>query len=173
MTTTPYGRFTAFLLRAGFLTAALAIIAGIFGMHVMTGAHHMAPGPGMTAAGPSTLQLQAMPAGHSHVTGTTTGAAAIETAVTGGSSSTCAPAGSCPEMSAGDGACVLGPRETPPSQPRCREQPPMSCLLLVPPLLSAAPTPTHRAAPPPVTSVSAGRKPLLCAELSTGAPSSQ
>lgn len=117
MTTTPYGRFTAFLLRAGFLTAALAIIAGIFGMHVMTGAHHMTPGLGMTAAGPSTLQLQAMTAGHSHVTGTTTGAAAIETAVTGGSSSTCAPAGSCPEMSAGDGACVLAPGNTTLSAP--------------------------------------------------------
>ncbi len=106
----PHRRFAVFLLRAGFLAAALAIIAGIFGMHVMTGAHPMTPGPGMLAAGPSTLQLHAMRAGHLQVTGTPTGAAAIGPAVTG--SSSCAPAGSCPEMSAGDAACVLAPGNT-------------------------------------------------------------
>ncbi|KQQ80936.1 hypothetical protein [Arthrobacter sp. Leaf137] len=104
----------AFLLRAGFLTAALAIIAGIFGMHIMTGAHHVSPGHAMPAAavGPS-ADVQGLPAGHSHPSGTSMEGPAVTQAASGfSSSSACGPAGSCPEMSAGGNACVLAPGNT-------------------------------------------------------------
>jgi hypothetical protein len=106
------GPFTAFLLRAGFLTAALAIISGIFGMHIMTGAHHMSAAHTMpAAAAQSTVHLESIPASHSHPPGTSMEGAAVTQAATG-SSSSCAPAGSCPEMSAGSNACVLSPGNT-------------------------------------------------------------
>lgn len=41
MTATAQAGSTAFLRRAGLFAAVLAIIAGIFGMHVMTGTHAM------------------------------------------------------------------------------------------------------------------------------------
>lgn len=117
MTTASRGRLMTFLLRAGFLAAALAIIAGIFGMHIMNGAHstaaHAMPSAG---GGHAATQLHAS-AGHSgHVTtdpGSTEPAAAgmvPAAAVTG--SSTCSPFPVCPEMSAGGGACVLSPGNT-------------------------------------------------------------
>lgn len=117
MTGTPRGRFTATLLRAGYLAAALAIIAGIFGMHIMTGAHVMPPGLGMTVTGgATTIETAAMPASHSPAAGThspaagtPTGEAAMDPQVTGSASPSCAPAGSCPEMSAGAAACILAP----------------------------------------------------------------
>ncbi|MFB9653490.1 hypothetical protein [Pseudarthrobacter oxydans] len=112
MTASSQRRLTAFLLSAGFLVAALAIIVGIFGMHVMTGAHDMGPGHSMTAAGGGpVVQLQTMPVSHSHKT-MTDGAAEAPAVVTGSSASSCAPAGSCPEMTAGAAACVLAPGTT-------------------------------------------------------------
>ncbi|MDR7166128.1 hypothetical protein J2X12_004182 [Pseudarthrobacter oxydans] len=111
------GPFSAFFLRAGFLTAALAIIAGIFGMHIITGAHQMSAANSMpaAAAGPS-LELQSMPTGHSDAPGESTDGAAVGTAAAGWSSS-CGPDGSCPEMSAGGNACVLSPGSTSLSAP--------------------------------------------------------
>lgn len=41
--------FAAFLRRAGLFAAALAIIAGLFGMHVMTGTHSRHSSPGIPA----------------------------------------------------------------------------------------------------------------------------
>lgn len=117
MTAALDGRLTRFLLRAGFVAAALAIIAGIFGMHIVSGAHHAAPGHGMTASGTvPVVHLEAMPAGHAHTTEAPTGSAGAAPAVTG-SSSSCTAAGSCPEMSAGDAACVLAPGNTTLSAP--------------------------------------------------------
>ncbi|UKA73376.1 MULTISPECIES: hypothetical protein [Micrococcaceae] len=105
---------TALLLRGGFLTAALAIIAGIFGMHVMSGAHDMPPGSSMSMAGPGgSTQLQTMTASHVHAMGTSRGVASNDPAAAGSFSlSSCDPAGSCTEMSAGDAACVLAPGHT-------------------------------------------------------------
>ena len=119
MTAGHHRLLTAFLRRAGFLTAALAIIAGIFGMHVMGGAHDVPPGPAMSMAGTGgTIQLQTMPAGHGHTMGTSMGVAVNDPAAAGSSpSSSCAPAGSCTEMSAGDAACVLAPGNTTLSAP--------------------------------------------------------
>jgi hypothetical protein len=46
------GPVTAFLLRAGIVAGILAIIAGIFGMHIMTGNHTMhSPAAAQTPAG--------------------------------------------------------------------------------------------------------------------------
>jgi len=110
VTTASRGRLIPFLLRAGFLAAALAIIAGLFGMHIMTGAHsttaHAMP---MAGDGHAVTQLHAS-AGHEAaepVPGGMTLAAA-----TGSSSSGCSSAGACPEMSAGGTACVPAPANT-------------------------------------------------------------
>lgn len=111
MTAPSGGPFTAFVLRAGFLTAALAIIAGIVGMHIMTGAHYMGAAHTMPAAAAQSVELHSVPSGHSHTPGASAGASAvIQPAV--GSSSSCSPAGSCPEMSAGGNGCVLSPGNT-------------------------------------------------------------
>ena len=73
MTAPSRAPLTTFLLRAGFLTAALAIIAGIFGMHIMTGAHHMSAAHTMpAAAAQSTVHLESLPASHSHRNGRVT-----------------------------------------------------------------------------------------------------
>lgn len=110
--------FTAFLLRAGLLTAALAIIAGIFGMHIMTGAHSMsAAHPMQAAAAEPTVHLQSIPAGHSHAPDAPPDEVEVVTGSSTGTSSSCAPAGSCPEMSAGGNACVLSPGNTSLSAP--------------------------------------------------------
>jgi hypothetical protein len=109
------GPMITFLLRAGFLTATLAIIAGIFGMHIMTGSHHMSAAHSMpAAAAESPVHLESPPASHSHLPGTSEAAV---TQAAAGSSSSCAPAGSCPEMSAGGSACVLSPGNTSLSAP--------------------------------------------------------
>lgn len=106
------GPFPAFLLRAGFLTVALAIIAGIFGMHIMTGAHHMSAAHTMPAAAAgSSMGVQGNPAGQVHATGASPDGTAVTQAAPE-SPSSCAPAGSCPEMSAGVSVCVLAPGNT-------------------------------------------------------------
>lgn len=110
------GPLTAFLLRAGLLTAALAIIAGIFGMHVMTGTHSMVSSHAASAAGVVLDQLPGSPAGEpGHGTGLRPHTAAAAATVTG--SSSCAPAGACPEMSAMDAPCVLASGNTSLSAP--------------------------------------------------------
>lgn len=107
MTVPLRGFFAAFLLRAGILAAALAITAGIVGMHIMTGPLHAGAAQSMPAAA-SPVELQTLPAGHSHAPGMSMEDAVAAQPVPG-SSSSCAAAGSCPEMSAGVDACVLLP----------------------------------------------------------------
>lgn len=120
MTAVSRGPVTAFLLRAGFLTAALAIIAGIFGMHIMTDAHNMTAehGISVTAAAPAMAQMEGMPTGANagYGPGLSPAAAPVVDAATGLSSS-CSAAGSCPEMSATGNACVLSPGNTPLTAP--------------------------------------------------------
>jgi hypothetical protein len=77
-------------------------------MHIMTGAHHMRAAHTVLAAAAQVLDLQSIPTGHSHTPGPSADGAAVAQAATGASSS-CAPAGSCPEMSAGGNVCVLSP----------------------------------------------------------------
>lgn len=109
--TAPSGRpFTSFVHRAGFLTVALGIIAGIFGMHIMTGAHHVSAAHTVPAAAAQSVDLQSIPSGHSHTPGAPADGSAVIQAATG--SSSCAPADSCPGMSAGANGCVLSPGNT-------------------------------------------------------------
>ncbi|MFJ6375399.1 hypothetical protein ACIQH9_06690 [Pseudarthrobacter oxydans] len=108
-------RIATFLLRAGLLTAALAIIAGIFGMHVMTGAHNMTGAHTMTPAAveATLIQVQSAQTTHgSHQQSLSFGAAAVSSVPVSGLSSSCASPGTCPEMSAMNAACVLSAAST-------------------------------------------------------------
>lgn len=113
MTAVYRGPVASFLLRAGLLTATLAIIAGIFGMHIMTGAHNMTGAHDIPGAGAEPVMGQTQsPTGHAgHGPAWPPDAAAAGNAVSG-SSSSCASAGTCPTMSATDAACVLAPGNT-------------------------------------------------------------
>lgn len=113
MTATISSRTTTFLRRAGLLAGMLAIIAGIFGMHILTGSHSMptaAAGPGTDAS-----QMVAAPAaGHTgHAQGPT---AAPDTSATQGTTSmpasSCADPGACTTMSAMDAVCIPSPGTT-------------------------------------------------------------
>ncbi|MET3952639.1 hypothetical protein [Arthrobacter sp. UYEF36] len=65
MTAPAHATAIAFLRRAGLLTAVLALMAGIFGMHVMTATHAMhSPA---TAAATAGAHHDASPAGHTGV----------------------------------------------------------------------------------------------------------
>lgn len=113
MIAAPRGPVMAFLLRAGLLTAALAIMAGIFGMHIMTGAHSMPT----SSTGATMAQLVMTPPAHvSHAPIPSSDLTADAEPVSG-SPSLCAPASPCPEMSAMDAACVLSLGNTPFSAP--------------------------------------------------------
>ena len=103
-------RIATFLLRAGLLTAALAIIAGIFGMHVMTGAHNMAGAHTMPPAALDATLVQVQNAQTTHDSHQQSPSPEVATAFSEpapGLSSSCASRGACPEMSAMDAACVL------------------------------------------------------------------
>lgn len=108
---------TAFLLRAGLLTAALAIIAGIFGMHIMTAAHNMAGAHNMPVATADTVMEQPHSTGSVHAGHGTKILPRPVMAETVASPSSCSGAGTCPEMSAMDAACVLAPGNTSLSAP--------------------------------------------------------
>ncbi|UUL75653.1 hypothetical protein NG819_15915 [Pseudarthrobacter sp. Fe7] len=119
MTTASRGRLIMFLLRAGFLAAALAIITGIFGMHIMTGAHGMAAhampavgvehtAPHMHAGAGHTGHGTAEPGTTERGTETPAEPAMVPAAAAAGSS-TCSPGPACPEMSGGGTVCVPAP----------------------------------------------------------------
>ncbi|MDQ0028718.1 hypothetical protein [Arthrobacter bambusae] len=122
MTTAPRGRLVTFLLRAGFLAAALAIIAGILGMHIMTGAHSMAAHAMPAPADEHTATLMRSSPGHTgHGTpepgttevGTETPAApAVIPAAAAAGPPTCSPGPTCPKMSSAGTACVPAPGTT-------------------------------------------------------------
>lgn len=108
-------RIVPFLLRAGLLTAALAIIAGIFGMHVMTGAHNMTGAHAMVPAAVDAplVQVQSDQTTHgSHDQSPSFEAAAVSSEPVSGLTSACASPGTCPEMSAMNAACVLSAATT-------------------------------------------------------------
>ncbi|MDI3243215.1 hypothetical protein QK292_16825 [Arthrobacter sp. AL08] len=111
MIATSAGRATAFLLRGAVLAGLLAIVAGILGMHIMTGTHAM---PGAATAH-DTGALHAMPApvhpGHAadiakiQRTSTAPGIAHAP-------GPSCADTGACTMMSAIGGDCVPSPGTT-------------------------------------------------------------
>lgn len=108
------------LFRAGYMLVALALMAGILGMHIMTGAHSMAamhtvPAAAAAAVTGKTSSPPAGDAGHStHEAsggGLTTATAPAAGPVVA-SSSSCTTAGTCPEVHAMDADCVLNPGNT-------------------------------------------------------------
>jgi len=106
---------TAFLLRAGIVAGVLAIIAGIFGMHVMTGNHTMhspaaaqTPAAAMTAADGHTGHTGHQSAAHNEVPGTTTTAAWPRAAdvLGAGPAASCTCSAECHSVPAMSAACV-------------------------------------------------------------------
>ncbi|MET4095070.1 hypothetical protein [Arthrobacter sp. UYCu712] len=110
MTAISARRATAFLRRGALLAGLLAIVAGILGMHIMTGTHAMAA----VATGHETGALHAMPAHPGHVAditavpGTTTAAPGI----THAAGPSCADTGGGTMISAMGGNCVPSPGTT-------------------------------------------------------------
>ncbi|AOT04675.1 hypothetical protein [Arthrobacter sp. U41] len=103
-------RVTSFLRRAGLLAGLLAIIAGIFGMHIMTGSHIMPA----SAAVPGAEMPQVMQSPATEHTSRAPGAApAIDSSPSGGTTSvqglSCVDLGGCAMMSAMDASCIPSP----------------------------------------------------------------
>lgn len=122
MTASSRGPASASLFRAGYLLLALALMAGILGMHIITGAHSMAAAPAAAAASvtgqpPDAPHGDAGHSTHQASDGGITAAAVPAAGPVMGSSSSCASAGACPEMHAMDAACVLKPGNTTLSAP--------------------------------------------------------
>ena len=112
MTARPLGSVAAFLHRAGLFATVLAIIAGIFGMHVMTGTHSMhasAAGTASAATAATAGMVHAEPSGHEgHQT---TGMAPEARAPMGQETSgapvdQCSGSGSCHSMQAATMGCI-------------------------------------------------------------------
>lgn len=111
MTAISARRATAFLRRAALLAGLLAIVAGILGMHIMTGTHAM-PAPG---TGHETGSLHAMPASDNpdHIADiTAVPAVSAPQSVTHSPRPSCADAGGCTMMSAMDWSCIPSPGNT-------------------------------------------------------------
>lgn len=98
------------LRRVLLLTGLLAVIAGIFGMHVMSPGHVMPP----PAAGHHS-HSGAQSASPDAAVAVMAVAVAVETAST--TATPCAISGGCPTMATGDAACVLSPANTSLSAP--------------------------------------------------------
>jgi hypothetical protein len=111
MTAISSGRATAFLRRGALLAGLLAIVAGILGMHIMTGTHAMPA----AATGHDTGALHAMPAPEhpNHVADITavTGTTAAP-GITHAPGPSCADTGGCTMISAMGGNCVPSPGTT-------------------------------------------------------------
>ncbi|WP_427136245.1 hypothetical protein [Pseudarthrobacter sp. S9] len=119
MTAPLSGRAAAFLCRTALLAGILAVIAGILGMHIMTGSHSMTASAAVQDVG----MIQAM---QSSATGHTShaafGAAATDSSpsMTGTSmhGSSCADPGGCAMMTAMDASsCTLSPGNAPLAAP--------------------------------------------------------
>lgn len=110
MTAPVHGRMTAFLRRAGLLAGILAIIAGILGMHVMTGTHSMHAPAAVTASADTTVHAESAAAdGHAgHQTAGTPAAhrasGAQDRIVAAGQSCSCS--GNCTGMQAMAASCI-------------------------------------------------------------------
>lgn len=105
MTTASYST-RALLGRAAVMAGILAIIAGILGMHVMTGTHSMSS---IAGAG-----IQQGAADHERHAADSYAAADIPPAQSTSAtpSSSCLDAGTCMSMSASDGTCIPSPGNT-------------------------------------------------------------
>lgn len=109
-------RAMVFLRRAYLLAGMLAIIAGILGMHIMTGTHAMPA----SAAVPDTEMVMVAPA--SAATAPTPVARVVEgkpaaQAMTSMPGLSCADAGGCASMSTMGTSCIPSPGNPPPVVP--------------------------------------------------------
>ena len=115
----------AFLRRAGLIGAVLAIIAGIFGMHVLTGTHAMhSPASATAAAAARTAAVPPGHAGHPAAPGTFSGPASAEQDRPGAGAEQCSESGDCTSMQAMTVAC------TPSAKTASMAAPPPGTLLL-------------------------------------------
>ncbi|MCZ9880190.1 hypothetical protein [Arthrobacter sp. B2a2-09] len=117
MTATTSGTISSFLRWAGLVLGMLAIIAGILGMHVMTGSHtmHAAAAAGAGAGAGMAHTAEPGDAGHSHL-----GApGAVPAAATPGNTDTasCPDPGPCPSAASMGGVCIPAPGPAPLAAP--------------------------------------------------------
>lgn len=109
MTAPAHTRAVAFLCRAGLVAAVLALIAGIFGMHIMTGTHSMHSPAATQAATAVTAHGPSSGDNHmgQHATGPSSArvAAGVQEAA-GTSAGQCSEAGGCTSMQAMTAACT-------------------------------------------------------------------
>ncbi|MGG5175706.1 hypothetical protein ACQQCD_11960 [Pseudarthrobacter sp. J1763] len=111
MTAISARRATALLLRSALLAGLLAIVAGILGMHIMTGTHAMPA----AATGHETGASHAMPAPeHPGDVADSTNLRGISTApgIPHAPAPSCADTGGCTVMSTMGGICVPSPGTT-------------------------------------------------------------
>lgn len=107
MTAPAYARAIAFLRRTGLFAAVLALIAGIFGMHVMTATHSMHPPA--TAAAAGSAQHESSASGHTgeHSPGPFSASDMPEAQDEAGTRTVqCSDSGNCTNMQAMTAACT-------------------------------------------------------------------
>jgi hypothetical protein len=105
-------RTGAFLRRAGLLAGMLAIIAGIFGMHIMTGSHNTP----MAAAGSAAEMPHSGPVTVEGLPGQAAAPAGVPVASSAApdeiSTSSCLDPNPCPAMSSMGQVCIPAPGNT-------------------------------------------------------------
>ncbi|APX03575.1 hypothetical protein [Arthrobacter sp. QXT-31] len=107
MTAAVHRHAAAFLRRTGLVAAVLAIIAGIFGMHVLTGTHAMhSPTSATPAADAHTTAVSPDHAGHPAQPGMVSGHASAEQDLAGVTVEPCSESGDCTSMQAMTVACT-------------------------------------------------------------------
>ncbi|WP_144662979.1 hypothetical protein [Paenarthrobacter nicotinovorans] len=107
MSATVHRRAAAFLRRAGLVTAVLVIIAGIFGMHVMTATHAMhSPASATAAADAHTTEASPDHTGHPAEPGTVPDHASAGQGMAGVAVEQCSESGDCTSMQAMTVACT-------------------------------------------------------------------
>ena len=99
-------RAAAFLRRTVLLAGIVAIIAGILGMHIMTGSHSMTASAPVPDAG-MILAMHSREIGHtSHIPAADS---SLSAAMTSGHGSSCSDPGGCAMMSAMVASCIPSP----------------------------------------------------------------
>jgi hypothetical protein len=105
LSATDHRRAAAFLRRAGLVAAVLAIIAGIFGMHVLTATHAMhTPASATAATGPHARTVSPDHAGH--IAAVSDHGVPVEQDRPGAVVGQCSGSGDCTSMDAMTVACT-------------------------------------------------------------------
>ena len=104
MTAAVSNSFGVFLRRFSVLVGVLAIVAGIFGMHIMTGTHHTPPAAAVT--GERLHAAQEPAAGQTLPRPATVGPGSHSMST---SPSSCTDTSGCTTMSTADGTCIPSP----------------------------------------------------------------